>query len=297
MPDSASIPGKIGNYDIKRVLATGNMGDVYQATSMDPRTNTPVYHAVKVLNPEIAKKLANLQRFRSEIKDDTLLEYKEVGYDPKYQDFFVSDYLEVRPISRTILRKERSPEIIDLFVRVATALDKAHKKNYVHGNIKSSNFLIRRGKDEEGVESVTPILSDFGLAYIYNEDYFSGDRFPGIFPYMAPERMESLLTGEEEEEEKFSASADVYSLGMVLAETLTGTLPFQEATTIDSLRTAKQDTRFVLLHVNHPVKRVDIRRLNQVIQRCLSPDSGGRYTSAGEFASALAACRLEAVPV
>lgn len=296
MPESASIPGKIGSYDIKRVLATGNMGDVYQATTMDPRTNTPVYHAVKILNPEVAKKLANVQRFRSEVKDDTLLEYKEIGYDPKYQDFFVSDYLEVRPISRVILRKERSPEIIDLFVRVATALDKAHKKNYVHGNIKSSNLLIRRGKDEEGIESVTPILSDFGLTYIYNEEYFSGDRFSGIFPYMAPERMESLLAGDEEED-AFSATADVYSLGMVLAETLSGTLPFGEAKTLDALRTAKQDVRFVLLHVNHPVKRVDIRRLNQVLQRCLAPDAGGRYNSAGEFASALAACRLEAVPV
>ncbi len=296
MPESTSIPGKIGSYDIKRVLATGNMGDVYQATTMDPRTNTPVYHAVKVLNPDVAKKLTYVQRFRSEIKDDTLLEYREIGYDPKYQDFFVSDYLEVRPISRAILRKERSPEILDLFVRVASALDKAHKKRYVHGNIKSSNLLIRRGKDEDGVESVTPILSDFGIAYIYDEDYFSGDRFPGIFPYMAPERIESLVAGDEEED-SFSAAADVYSLGVVLAETLSGTLPFQEATNLNTLRTAKQDTRFVLLHVNHPVKRVDIRRLNQVIQRCLTPDAGGRYTSAGEFASALAACRLEAVPV
>ncbi len=296
MPNSTSIPGKIGSYDIKRVLATGNMGDVYQATTMDPRTKTPVYHAVKVLNPEVAKKLPFVQRFRSEVKDDTLLEYKEIGYDPKYQDFFVSDYLEVRPISRAILRKERSPEILDLFVRVATALDMAHKKKYVHGNIKTSNLLIRRGKDEEGVESVTPILSDFGIAYIYNEEYFSGDRFPGIFPYMAPERIESLLAGDEEED-AFSAAADVYSLGVVLAETLSGTLPFLEADNLETLRTAKQERRFVLLHVNHPVKRVDIRRLNQVLTRCLAPDAGGRYAAAGEFAAALAACRLEAVPV
>src|SRR5262245_32765463 len=78
------LPDKIGSYQIRRMLATGTMGDVYQGSTVDPRTKTPVYLAIKVLNPKTARRLDYLARFKSEIKDDHLLEYKEVEYDSKF---------------------------------------------------------------------------------------------------------------------------------------------------------------------------------------------------------------------
>jgi serine/threonine-protein kinase len=293
MPEGVALPQKIGRYDVKRLLATGTMGDVYQATTLDERTRVPVYHTIKVLNPKIAKKLNYVARFKAEIKDDCLLEYREVDFDSKVQDYFVSDYLEVRPVSRAVLRRERSTEILELFVRVANAVDKAQRKGYVHGNIKTTNFLIRRGKDENGKESVWPILSDYGLTYLYNADYFSGARFRSTFPYMSPEKIESLVSGSDKND-GVSAASDVYSLAVVLAETLSGSLPFGEAETLDACRKVKREKRYLMLHVNHPVRRVDIRRLNDVLRRSLHPDPGGRYASAAEFAAALASCRLEA---
>ncbi len=295
MPDAPQLPQKIGRYDVKRILATGTMGDVYQATTLDERTHVPVFHAIKVLNPKIAKKLDFMPRLmadlRAHIKDDCLLEYREIDFDSRVQYYFVSDYFEVRPISRNVLRRERSTEILELFGRVASALDKAHQKGYVHGNVKTSNLLVRRGKDEEGKESLQPMLSDFGITYVYDGTYFTGARFRSAFSYMSPERIDSLAAGDNKNKGVTPAS-DVYSLGVVLAETLTGTLPFGDAEGIEALKKAKREKKYLMLHVNHPVRRVDIRKLNDALRRCLDPDPGGRYATAAELAAALAACRL-----
>jgi serine/threonine-protein kinase len=295
MAEAFAAPQKIGRYDIKRILATGNMGDVYQATTLDERTRVPIYFAIKVLNPKVAKRLDYVQRFRADVKDECVQEYVEIDYDQKVQYYFVCHYLEVKPISRTVLRRERSPEIVDLFVRAATALDKAHGKKYIHGNIKASNLLIRRAKDENGKEAVTPILSDFGMTYIYEAGYFSGPRVKSVLSYMAPERLEQFVSGADGVA-GLTAASDVYSLGAVLAEALSGSSPFGDAENLDALRKAKAEKKYLMLHVNHPVRRVDIKQLNEVLRRCLSPDPGGRFASAAEFASALAACKVAAAP-
>lgn len=286
-----SLPAKIGKYDVKRLLATGAMGDVYLAATVDERTRVPVHHAIKVLNPKSAKRLAWVTRLRTDAKDDCLLDFREIDYDAD-REYFVSDYLEVKPVSRAILKKERSSEILDLFARVAAGLDKGHRKNYVHGNVKTSNFLIRRGKDENNRESVHPILSDYGITYVPGPDLFGGDRLRSVAAYMSPERIDSLVAGDAKNEGVTPAS-DVYSLGAVLAEALSGSAPFAEAGDLEALKKAKREKRYLLLHVNHPVRHVDIRRLNDVLKRCLAPDPAGRYASAGEFASAISACRLQ----
>lgn len=288
MTATGTLPSKIGTYDIRRMLATGTMGDVYQGSTIDPRTKTPVYFAIKVLNPKSAKRHDYLARFKSEIKDDHLIEYKEIEYDSKFQYYFVSDYLEVKPVSRGSLKRERSPEILDVFAKVCASLDKAHKKGYIHGNIKTSNFLIRRA--EEGVAQ--PILSDYGLCYVYDKDYFTGDRFESAFAYMSPEKIDELLAGVEPKASKLNAAADTYSLACVLVEALSGMRPFAGPRTPDEMKDAKRDRKYFLLHVNHPVCRVDIRRLNETIKRALSYDAGARYASAAEFGAALTACKV-----
>ncbi len=282
------LPPKIGNYDIRRLLASGTMGDVYQGSTIDPRTKTPVYFAIKVLNPKTATRLDYLARFKSEIKDDHLQEYKEIEYDSKVQYYFVADYLEVKPISRGVLKRERSSDILDLFGKVCAGLEKAHKKNYIHGNIKTSNFLIRRA--EEGVAQ--PILSDYGLAYVYDKDVFAGERFEQSFAYMSPEKVEELVAGVEPKASKLTAAADTYSLVAVLAEALSGSRPFAGARTPEELLAAKRDRKYLLLHVNSPVARVNVQKLNEVVRRGLSYDAGSRFASVGELASALAACKL-----
>jgi serine/threonine-protein kinase len=294
MPDGASLPQKIGRYDVKRLLASGAMGDVYQAATMDERTRTPVYHAIKVLNPKVAKKLPFVARFKSEIRDECLLEYKEIDFDSRVQDYFVSDYLEVKPVSRAVLRKERSPEILEIFARLAGALDKAHKKGVLHGNVKPSNVLIRRGKDDSGKEAVQAMVSDAGLTYLWNPEHFSGPRFRAVLPYMAPERIDALTSGNEKLE-GVPPAADVYSLGAVLAETLSGRAPFEDASDLEGIKKLKRERKHLLLHVNHPVRRVDVRKLNDLLRRCLAAEPGARYVSAGELANALRACVLEPV--
>lgn len=287
MADGA-IPTRIGGYDIRRLLATGTMGDVYQGTTIDPRTKTPVYHAVKVLNPKVAKRLEWCVRFKSEIKDDHLMEYREVEYDSKYQYYFVSDYLEVKPASRQALRRERSHEILDCFVRILEGMEKAHKKKYIHGNIKTSNVLVRRA---EGGRAQA-ILNDWGISYVWDPEYFTGAKFDAAVPYMSPERIREYVDGVDPKESKLTPAADTYSLTATLVETLSGTRPFSGAKSLEELDAFKRDKKYLLLHVNFPVRHVDIQKLNEAVRKGLSYDVAGRFGSAAEMASALSACKL-----
>ena len=284
----AKLPAKIGTYEIRRHLASGIMGEVYQASTMDARTKTPVYLAIKVLNPKTALRLDYLPKFRNDVRDDAVLEFKEVEYDATYQYYFVSDFLEVKPISRQSLRREPSNVIMDIFSRICTAVEKAHKKGYVHGNIKTSNVLIRRGEEQAAM----PIVSDFGIGYLYDKEVFSGEQFASTFPYMSPEKVGELVANVEPKNSKLTPAADVYSLTAVLVETLTGTRPFAGTSSVEELLQAKRDRKYLMLHVNYPVCRVNIQKLNEVIRKGLSFDAGSRFASATDLGSALAACKV-----
>jgi serine/threonine protein kinase len=289
----AELPTKIGSYDIERLLATGIMSDVYKGRTIHPQTKTPVYHAVKVLNPKIGKRIDWCAKFHSElksiIKDEHLLEYKELEFDPKYNYYFVADFLECKPASRQSLRRERSHEILDCFIRILQALEKAHKKGYIHGNIKPTNVIVRRG---EGGKAQA-ILSDWGLTYIYDAAGFPVEKFQAVAPYMSPERVNEFLNNVEYKQSKLTPASDTYALGATLIEALSGTRPFAGCGNAEELDKAKQSKKYLLLHVNFPVRHVNIQKLNEVVRKSVAYDAGSRYGSAGEFAQALEGCKLQ----
>jgi len=284
-----ALPSRIGGYDIRRLLGTGTMGDVYHGVVVNAQTKVQEFYAVKVLNTKVAKRLEWCVRFRSEVKDPHLLEYKEIEFDSKYQYYFVADYLEVKAASRAAFRRERSKEILDSFAKVAGALDKAHKKKYIHGNIKTSNLLVRRAEGNVA----QAILSDWGLTYVYDKEYFSGERFQSTFPYMSPERIQELVGGVDPKASKLTAAADTYSLTCVLIETLTGQRPFSGCAGLDDLDKAKREQKYLLLNLNFPVRHINIQKLNEIIRKGLQYEAGARFGSAAELAQALEGCKVE----
>ena len=281
MEQENKIPVSIGDYEIIRSLAHGLMSELFLA-----RTGN-LFHAVKVLDNRYAQRLDSAARFVDEILHENILQYKAIKFDPQYQHYFVFDYLEVRPVSYRRLKTEGHKKILDIFVQTAKALAMAHSKGVIHGNLKPSNVLIRR--TDEG--DYMPIVSDFGLSYIYDRDYFCGENFKKVFTYMSPEYIAYFTSsgGKSVLPESVTPASDVYSLAIVLAEVLTGKSLYDDEDFVDlpSLLHAKEHKHFRLIAVNHPSASINVKVLNDAINKALAFSAEERINSMEEFASVL----------
>ncbi len=276
------VPKKIGDYQIVRRLGSGVMGEVFMGTS-----GANVYHAVKVVNLDVAEVKADANKFIRDIVDDNIMQYKKIISGEEGKAIVVADYLEVRPVSRRVVSGMLSPRVLDLFATVCKSLGKAHSQDVIHGNVKSSNILVRRAGGK-----TMAIVSDFGLSYVYDKNFFTGPVLEAAFPYMAPERMDHLMSGGIAG--SLTPACDIYSVCCVIYEALTGRKPFSGAREPDEILKMKETMRYVLLGVNSPSKKVDIKRLGDVLRRGLNPDPKARFRNMQELATELASCRMGA---
>ncbi len=279
-------PKSIGEYEIIRSLGKGIMGEVFFGRKGN------ITHALKIINNHIAQKLDSAHRFEEEITHENLLQYLAIKFEKTYQHYFVSDYLEVRPVTSRIVRRQRHGVMLDLFLKVCDGLSHMHANGVIHGNIKGSNILVRR---EE--ELLQPIISDIGIGYIYDPEYFQGAAFRASVPYMSPEYIAYITVpgAKPALPESVTAASDLYSLTVVLCEALTGRLPYDEEDMSDlqGMVKAKQTKRLQIIAVNHPSASMDIEKLNALIGRCLSFESEERPQSVEEFAQELRGARLQ----
>ncbi|MHC4599708.1 MAG: serine/threonine protein kinase [Planctomycetota bacterium] len=275
------VKDKIGAFKITRSLGAGLMGEVFQGTTGDN-----VYYAIKVINPKVARKLDSAILFEGEITGDNIMKI-QVKSDPKLGFYFLMDFLEVRPLTFKSVRGRGHTAVLDLFKTITDSLAIAHGKNVIHGNLKSSNLLVRRaGKD------LMPFVNDFGLEYVYDKAYFTGDRLQEAFYAMAPEKINEIIPGAWDGAPAVGPASDVYSLAVVLCEALTGKRVFSEADDVAELIEQKQDPRFQIIAVTHPSRKIDIRQFNELIGKALSFDPGGRPQTMEAFSEALEACRV-----
>lgn len=279
---SDMVKDKIGAFQVVRSLGKGLMGEVYLGMTSDN-----VHSAIKIIDYRHVKKLADATKVEHDVKDDAIMKIS-IKNDPKLQDYFVMDFLEVRPVSRRIVGPYGHDRLLDVFVTVARALEKAHAADLVHGNIKPSNILIRRSP-----KSLLPFVNDFGLEYVWDEEYFTGERILASVPYMAPERIQSLVPHALEGEAlgAYGPTSDVYSLAVVLCEALTGKTLFAETDEVEGICDSKRTPRFQLIAVTHPSRKIDIKALNELVTRSLSFQASERPSMA-EFAEALEGCRV-----
>jgi serine/threonine protein kinase len=280
------IPKAIGEYEIIRSLGKGVMGEVFLG-----RKGNNITHAIKIINNRVAQKLDSAHRFEEEIIHENLMQYLAIRHEQEYQHYFVTDYLEVRPVSSRVIRRQRHGVILDMFIKLCEGLALMHSKGVLHGNIKSSNVLVRRDEDR-----FQPILSDIGIGYIYDSEYFKGTVFRASAPYMSPEYIAYITAPGAKPvlPESIIPASDLYSLAVALCEALTGKPLFDEEDMADlkSLVKAKQTKKFRLVAVNHPSASVDISKLNELVNRCLLFDSEERPQTVEEFVEGLQAARL-----
>lgn len=228
---------KLGPYEIREALGEGGMATVYRA--YHPPTDRVV--AVKVIRASFVDDPETVARFQREARIIAKLEHPHLLPVYDFDATHAPPYIVMRYLAggtlKERLRRERVPleTGVHLLGQVASALDFAHRQGVVHRDIKPSNIML----DEEG----NAFLADFGLARIGQPTLPSdgGLTLPGTVLgtpfYMAPEQVMGA--------ESVGESADVYALGVLLFELLTGRLPFEGANPM----------AVAMAHVNRPPPR------------------------------------------
>ena len=265
------LPHVFGRYRVVRKLGAGGMGAVYLAH--DTHLDGPV--ALKVPHPDCVQDDTAVERFYREARAAFALrrvpgvcQVRDVGQiDGRH--YLALDYIAGQPLS-AVARTLSIPGAVDLVRRLAQTLEAAHAHGVVHRDLKPANVIL----DETG----TPIVMDFGLARREgsNEPRLThSGAVIGTPVYMPPEQVQGVW-------EQIGPRTDVYSLGMMLYEMLTGALPFQGSVyqilgQILSVEPARPSQLNPAVDVG----------LESICLTALAKDVRGRFASMSEFAAAL----------
>jgi serine/threonine-protein kinase len=259
-----------GRYRIVRRLGSGGMANVYLAQDQELGRHV----AIKILNDKHANDEQFIERFRREAKNAAGLSHPNIVsiYDRGEAEgtyYIAMEYLDGRTLKELILSRGPAPipVAIDYARQILAALRVSHRQGLIHRDIKPHNVLV----DGEGRAKVT----DFGIARSGPSQMTEAGSIIGTAQYLSPEQAQGAPVDE---------TSDLYSLGIVLYELLTGTVPFSGETPVEIAM--KHLTR-----VPDPPSRLrpEIPHdLDLVIMRALAKDPADRYPSADEMDADLA---------
>ncbi len=209
-----------GNYTIEREIGHGGMGAVYLASRSDGEFDQKV--ALKIVRQSVADSHL-IDRFRRErqilasLNHPNIAKLLDGGVTEKGEPYLVMEYVEGKPISEYVKSADLAlNDRLRLFLKVCGGLSYAHRNLVVHRDIKPDNILV--------TDSGEPKLLDFGLAKLVDESLgFDVDQTQTAFRALTP----AYASPEQLRSEQITTASDVYSLGVVFYELLTGVRPFQ----------------------------------------------------------------------
>ncbi|WP_316575724.1 serine/threonine-protein kinase [Nocardia canadensis] len=267
-------------YEIEYLLGSGGMGEVYLAQDRD----LPRKIALKVLPALASIDPASRKRFEREAHAVAALTHPNIvaihaGGEERGRPWIAMAYIDGSDLDAELQRGPIAPErAVSIVSDIAEALDHAHDRGFLHRDVKPANVLLTSGRRERA------ILGDFGIAKSFDET----SRLTGTsnmiasIRYAAPERFDPQATVDNR--------SDVYSLGCVLFQLLTGSLPYDG-----------DIWQIIAARATGSVPRVSAQNasiatgFDDVIDQALAKDAGGRFESCSQLATA-ALRALEAQP-
>lgn len=267
-------------YQIERKLGHGGMGQVYYA--LDLKLNgRPV--VIKILSEELLKNSYALQKFRQEVEalsrihHDGVVSVLDTGDLPDARPYIVMQYVDGET-----LRSQIQPEGMDLgraasiLKQIGAALEHVHQKGIFHRDLKPENVMLKRGTD-------SVVLIDFGIAKVKDSiiaPTTTKGSSVGTLLYMSPEQLR---------EEEVAAESDIYSMGLIAYEMVTGRRPFNPNSAVQLLEMQRAGVRTKPAYLRESLPP----GAQKAILRALSFAPRARYRSAKEFGGLLSTALLD----
>jgi len=262
-----------GRYRVLHRLGSGGMADVYVAQDLQLGRKV----ALKILYRRFAEDSEFVERFRREASSAAGLQHQHVvsvydrgEYDGTY--YIAMEYLEGRSL-KTIVQQEAPLEpdrAIDLTIQVLRAARFAHRRGIIHRDLKPHNVIV----DADGRAKVT----DFGIARAGASDMTQTGSIMGTAQYLSPEQAQGHAV---------SAASDIYSIGILLYELLTGRVPFEGESAV-TVALKQVNERPTPPSAYNPAVTPE---LEEAVMRALEKDPARRYPDADAFIAALQAAR------
>ena len=250
-------------YEILQVLGEGGMGAVYKAK--DGELDRVI--ALKVIRPELANNPEILQRFKQElilarqITDRNIIRIFDLGEADGIR-FITMEYVEGESLHHMLRERGKLPveEVVDIMEQVFSGLRAAHREGVIHRDLKPGNLM----RDKQG----RVVVMDFGLARTMEGDGMTRTgTMLGTMEYMSPEQAQAM---------DLDARSDIFTVGLICYELLSGKMPFHAESAVASLLRRTRERAIPVCAVSREIPGI----LSNIISKCLERDPALRYQSA-----------------
>ncbi len=281
--DRVMIGRRVGPYEIQSLIGAGGMGQIYLAK--DPRLDRRV--ALKLLPRELTQDADRVRRFRQEARAASLLNHPniltifEIGEHDGIH-FIATEYIDGQTLRQRLAASPvKLAEILDMIIQAAGALSAAHDAGILHRDLKPENIMVRR-------DGYVKVL-DFGIAKLMGLRFEKSASVPpitdpgtlmGTAHYVSPDQLLGL---------ELDGRSDIFSLGVVLYELITGRTPFEGATTGAVLAAILNEEPLPLARFS----RVLPAELDRIVEKALQKDRERRYQGIRDFLLDLQNLKLE----
>ncbi|HVU51032.1 MAG TPA: serine/threonine-protein kinase, partial [Polyangia bacterium] len=270
----------VGNYRVTAKLGEGGMGVVFRAEHpvIARRAALKAIHPELAVTPEVVARFVNEAKLISEIGHENIVDVTDFGRTDEGDFYIIMEYLSGQSLAEAIHRggAMEPARALAIAAQIADALDASHARGVIHRDLKPENvFLVQRGAVRDFVK-----VLDFGLAKLTGGDAAAAQKtqsslIMGTPYYLAPEQCEGRS--------ELDGRADVYALGCILFELLTGMVPFGGESSGDVL--VKQVT------MPPPAARALVaglpEALDAILQRALAKEPAERFPTMAAFRAAL----------
>ena len=260
-------------YKVLKLVGSGGMGSVYLAEHEILRKKV----AIKILHYEQSKRKDTVERFKREaiaasnIGQDNIVDVTDFGYTEEGNAYFVMEYVEGRSLADVMKEKHIFPLefVVSVASQIAFALYSAHGKGIIHRDLKPENILLAT---KDNVYPFVKIV-DFGISKILQDEFSPEERFRTLTKSGAIFGTPEYMSPEQAAGESVEPASDIYSLGVIMYEMLTGRLPFFDDNYMKILHKHQYEFPELPSDIN-PDIQPDV---NAIIMKCLEKKPFNRY--------------------